>query len=130
GRRTWGSLLVVGLATVAMSCASSKAPTGGTTTSSAVVTAPIAASPTAALTVTSALDGQTTLPHRVSWLATPSVPESEISEVDFLIDDQIAFVEEHAPYSYGRDGGYLVTSFLTPGEHGFDVRVISVGGQT
>jgi hypothetical protein len=130
GRRTWGSLLVVGLATVAMSCASSKAPTGGPTTASPVVTSPVAATPTTALTVTSTLDGQTTLPQRVSWVATPSVPDSEVSEVDFLIDEQIAFVEEHAPYAFGRDGGYLVTSFLTPGEHSFDVRVISVGGQT
>jgi len=80
--------------------------------------------------VASTLDGQTTLPHRITWQATPSVPESQVSEVDFLIDGQLTFVERHAPYTFGRDGGYLITSFLTPGEHSFTVRVNTVGGQS
>src|SRR5215212_2292185 len=105
-------------------------------TSPAATSAPIAISMsptpalTAALTVASTLDRQTTLPHRVTWQATPSVPESQVSEVDFLIDGQLTFVERHAPYTFGRDGGYLITSFLTPGQHSFTVRVNTVGGQS
>jgi len=91
---------------------------------------PSTATPTATLTVASTLDGQTTLPHRIAWQATPSVLESEVAEVDFLIDGQLTFVERHAPYTFGRDGGYLITSFLTPGEHSFTVRVKTIGGQS
>jgi hypothetical protein len=82
------------------------------------------------LTITSTLENQTTLPHRIQWVAMSSVSEDQVSEVDFLIDGQLAFVENHEPYTYGRDGNYLVTSFLTPGEHDFTVRVLTVGGQT
>jgi hypothetical protein len=109
---------------------------GGTTAPASPALVPIATSvpatptPTAALTVASTLDGQRTLPHRITWQAKPSVPESQVSEVDFLIDGQLTFVERHAPYTFGRDGGYLVTSFLTPGQHSFTARVITVGGQS
>jgi len=85
---------------------------------------------TVALTVTSTLDGLTALPHRISWIAKPTVPENQVSEVDFLIDNQLAFVEKHEPYTYGRDGNYLVTSFLKPGVHSFTVRVTTVSGQS
>ena len=85
---------------------------------------------TSALIVTSTLDGLTTLPHRIQWAASPSIPESQVVEVDFLIDNQLAFVEQHEPYTYGRDGNYLVTSFLTPGEHSFTVRVTAIDGQS
>ena len=122
-RAAWAlcaAVLVVGGA----GCTSSNPADGSASTP----TSPTALS--AELTVASTLDGQRTLPHRISWVATPSVPENEVSEVNFLIDDQVAFVEEHSPYTYGRDGGYLVTTFLTPGEHSFAVRVITVGGQS
>jgi len=85
---------------------------------------------TDSLTVTSTLDGQTSLPHRIEWEAKPSIPESQVSKVEFLIDGQLTFVERHAPYTFGRDGGYLVTSFLTPGEHSLTVHVIAVDGRT
>jgi hypothetical protein len=85
---------------------------------------------TVALTVTTTLDGLTTLPQRISWIAEPTIPENQVSKVEFLIDGQLAFVEQHAPYTYGRDGNSLLTSFLTPGEHSFTVRVVAVGGQT
>ena len=101
-------------------------------TSIPATSADIPSAPTsiAALAVTSTLDGLTTLPHRIQWEAKPSVPENQITQVDFLIDGQLAFVEQHVPYMYGRDDNYLVTSFLTPGEHNFTVRVNTVGGQS
>jgi len=49
--------------------------------------------------------------------------------VDFLIDGKLGWVEHNAPYVYGDDGNWLVTSFLKPGEHTFTVRAIGVEGQ-
>jgi len=92
-----------------------------------------AASPaesSARLTVTSTLDGHTALPHRIHWQAFPSAPASDIAKVDFLIDAKLGWVEHVTPYFYGDDGNWLVTSFLTPGEHIFTVRVITADGHT
>jgi hypothetical protein len=82
-----------------------------------------------ALSVTSTLDGLTTLPHRIKWIARPS-RQTQISEVDFLIDGRQLWVEQNEPYSYGNDGNYLVTSFLQPGKHEFTVRAIGSDGPT
>jgi hypothetical protein len=92
-----------------------------------------AASPAAGpakLSVTSSLDGRTTLPIRIHWQAFPSAPAADVSEVDFLIDGTLGWVEQETPYFYGSDGNWLVTSFLTPGEHSFTVRVITTDGHT
>ena len=85
---------------------------------------------TAALKVTSTLDGLTTLPHRIQWEAKPADPNHQVTGVTFLIDSQVAWVEHKAPYFYGDDDNYLVTSFLTPGEHSFTVRVFTIKSQT
>jgi hypothetical protein len=61
--------------------------------------------------VTSTLDGHAALPHRIHWQAFPSVPAADVSEVDFLIDGKLGWVEHHTPYFYGDDGklaGHLV----------------------
>jgi hypothetical protein len=111
---------------LAVSCTSSTSPAGdgsGPVTSGAT-------SSSATFTVGSTLDGLTTLPHRIRWRATPSVSEDKVSEVDFLIDGRVAWVEHDAPYDFGDDGGYLVTTFLTHEQHSFIVRVIDVGGQS
>jgi len=82
---------------------------------------------TAKLTVTSTLDRLTALPHRIHWQAFPSAPASE---VDYLIDGRQLWTEHEAPYFYGSDDNYLVTSFLMPGKHTFTVRAVTAGGQT
>jgi hypothetical protein len=92
------ALVVPVLLLLVASCSSSKGSLatgkpGSTTTASASAED---ASPS--LAVASTLDGHSSLPHRISWVARPSVAESEVSEVDFLIDGKAAFVEEHAPY--------------------------------
>lgn len=79
-------------------------------------------------TVRSTLTGKTDLPHRVHWLGIPNLPESQIREVDFLIDGKLSWVEHHRPYSYGYDGNYLVTTWLTPGMHEFTVTAIAKSG--
>jgi hypothetical protein len=80
--------------------------------------------------VTSTLDRHTTLPIRIHWQAFPSASAMDVSEVDFLIDGKLGWVEHKTPYFYGSDGNWLVTSFLTPGEHSFTVRVITTDGHT
>jgi hypothetical protein len=80
--------------------------------------------------VTSTLDGHTTVPHRLHWQAFPSEPAADITEVDYLIDGKLAWVEHNTPYFYGDDGNYLVTSFLAPRTHTFTVRAIDAQDHT
>ena len=82
-----------------------------------------------AFTVTSTLDGKSVLPHRIAWLARTSLTQAKVSEVAFLIDGKVRWVEHGAPYSYSDDGGNLVTSWLAPGRHRFTVRAKSTDGR-
>jgi hypothetical protein len=84
-----------------------------------------AAGASRAFTVRSTLTGRGVLPHRIHWFASPSLPPAKILEVDFLIDGKLSWVEHHAPYSYGYNANYLVTSWLTPGSHRFTVRAVA-----
>jgi hypothetical protein len=118
------SLLVAGLVTLGVSCGSSK----GSTSAGSPTSTPMATKSSTVLTVVSTLDGQTTLPHRIRWRATPS--STDVSEVDFLIDGAQLWVEHNPPYDYGDDGNYLVTSFLEPGSHRFMVRAVALDGST
>jgi hypothetical protein len=116
-------LLVLALA----ACSSA----GGAASNGAAAPSTAASSASApALRVTSTLDGHAALPLRIHWQAFPSAPAAEVSEVDFLIDGRLGWVEHNTPYFYGDDGNWLVTSFLTPGEHTFTVRVITMDGHT
>ena len=119
------------LAPLVLALAACSSP-GGATPKQPVAPSKAASSPASAprLTVTSTLHGLATLPHRIHWQAFPSVPAADVSEVDFLIDSRLGWVERNTPYFYGNDGNWLVTSFVTPGEHTFTVRVITVDGQT
>lgn len=85
--------------------------------------------------VTSTIDGKTVLPHRIHWLAFPSLRASKIAKVDFLIDGgKVRWTEHGAPYNYGSDEngkklGYLVTSWLSAGRHRFIVRATAKDGR-
>jgi hypothetical protein len=89
--------------------------------------APAAGRQEQGFTVRSTLAGKT-LPHRIHWFALPSIPPAEVAEVDFLIDGKLSWVEHHAPYSYGYNANYLVTSWLKPGLHHFLVRAVATDG--
>ena len=80
-------------------------------------------------TVASTLSGASVLPHRVHWLGRPSLPPSRIREVDFFIDGRRSWVEHNAPYTYGYDGNYLVTSWMKPGLHTFTVVAVATDGR-
>jgi len=79
--------------------------------------------------VKSTLDRKTVLPQRIHWLAFPSLPSTQVRQVEFLIDGKVRWVESRAPYTYSDDGGYLVTSWLSPGRHRFTVRATSWTGR-
>jgi hypothetical protein len=86
-----------------------------------------------AFTVRNSLEGQTVLPLRLHWLASPTGTESAVSEVDFLIDGRVRWIERSAPYNYGsdengRNPGFLITTWLTPGKHRFTVQAIDGAG--
>jgi hypothetical protein len=85
---------------------------------------------TSTLSVTSTLQGRQVLPHRIRWLVRTSLSQAQVGEVAFLIDGKARWIERRAPYTYGDDGGYLVTSWLTPGSHRFAVRVRSNDGRS
>jgi hypothetical protein len=97
--------------------------------SSATLTHTATPSPTPVV-ITSTLAGLSSLPLRIHWEAMPSVPVARVSEVDFLIDGVLGWVEHQPPYVYGDDGNWLVTSFLMPGTHLFTVRVVTTSGQS
>lgn len=89
----------------------------------------LAASAPAAFTVRSTLTGKKVLPHRVHWYAFPSLPPAQIREVDFFIDNKLSWVEHNAPYDYGFNDNYLVTTWLKPGLHQFTVRAVTADGR-
>ena len=80
-------------------------------------------------TVRSTLAGRSVLPHRIRWLGSPNLPPNEVTEVAFLIDGRVRWTEHNAPYTYGYDGNYLVTTWLTPGQHRFEVRAKATHGR-
>lgn len=85
-----------------------------------------------ALKVTSTLDGKKVLPHRIHWIGRTTLASKEIAKVEFLIDGKLKWIEHSAPYYYGGNGGghsnYLVTSWLSPGQHRFTVRAVAKSG--
>jgi len=83
----------------------------------------------APLKITSTIDGTKLLPHRIHWVARPSIPASQVASVTFLIDGKVRWTESAAPYTYGDDGNWLVTSWLTPGRHRFAARVTANDGR-
>jgi hypothetical protein len=86
-----------------------------------------------ALPTTSSLDGMTVLPQRTRWLVHPDVPDSAVREVDYIIDGKLRWVEHIPPYYGGDDNGanpgYLITTWLSAGEHVFTSHVVSAGGK-
>jgi hypothetical protein len=93
----------------------------------AVVSAVSAAAGGRPFVVTSTLDGKTVLPHRIHWVATPTLPPTHVTEVEFLIDGgAVRWIGRRPPYTYGGVGGYLVTSWLAPGLHRFTAKAIAI----
>ncbi len=81
-------------------------------------------------TAHSTLDGLTSLPQRIHWSVKPGKPATDVSEVDFLIDGHVGWIEKNTPYFYADDGNWLVTSFLPAGPHTFTAKVMLKSGGT
>ena len=86
-------------------------------------------------TVTSSLDGKKVLPHRSHWLGYTDLPPAMVDRVEFLIDGTVRWIERNPPYNYasddkGRNLGYLITTWLSPGLHRFVVRVFDKTGHS
>jgi hypothetical protein len=99
------------------------------------IIASVGAAPGTSFAVASTLDGKNVLPHRILWLGLPTLPAAKISEVDFLIDGNVRWVEHKPPYVYAGDENgahrnYLVTSWLSPGEHRFSIRAVAADGRS
>jgi hypothetical protein len=117
-RRAGPPAVVAAVALAVGACSPGHATPGGTTSPNLGA---------AQFTVTTTLDGLTSLPHRIHWQAFPR-PSANVTEVEFLIDGKQYWVEHRMPYYYGDDGNYLVTTFLAPGPHAFTVRAVDVSG--
>jgi hypothetical protein len=96
----------------------------------ALVAATVATAASNPLKVTSSLDGKAVLPHRISWIAYPTIATSQIKAVDYLIDGKLDWIGDASPSTYSDTDGYLVTSWLSPGLHRFTVRVVARNGDT
>jgi hypothetical protein len=88
-----------------------------------------------AIRVTSTLAGMDVAPNHVHWVATPSLRRTDVREVRFYIDGKLSWIDPQKPYTYGGDGGYLVTTWLagdgsdgrfTP--HTFTTEAVAVDG--
>ena len=103
---------------------------GGSPASQAPASQPSASSTRspALLKLTSSLDGQTALTLRTQWIASPEPADAVVAKVDFLIDGKLIWNEDQAPYVFGRDLGYLITTWLAPGPHTFTARATDVSG--
>jgi len=95
------------------------------------VSSALAGSKADSFTVTSSLDGKTVLPIRSHWIAKPLIDPSDgqIAEVDYFIDGFHAWTAHSAPYSYGGEGNWLITTFFKPGLHSFTVRATTTDNQ-
>jgi hypothetical protein len=98
------------------------------------ISSALAADGSKPIRMTSTLDGKKVLPLRMRWLAYPKLPTSKITEVDFLIDGKVRWIEHYPPYNYGSDDfhghlGFLITTWLAPGMHRFTARAQTTNGQ-
>ncbi|HSD01438.1 MAG TPA: hypothetical protein VLB81_03670 [Gaiellales bacterium] len=62
--------------------------------------------------VTSSLAGLRVAPAHVHWVADPSFKRQDVREVRFYVDGKLSWIDPEKPYTYGGDGGFLVTSWL------------------
>ena len=97
----------------------------------------VAAAPAAAtFKATSTLDGKTVLPRHIRWVASTTLPASQVATVSFLIDGKVHWTETAAPLRVLRQRGQRSTSATSsppgspPAEHRFTVQVKAKDGRT
>lgn len=85
---------------------------GALTLIAATAVSAAAVSATQRLAVTSSIDGKKVLPQMTRWVAHPNVAPADVTEVDFLIDGKLRWVEHRSPYNYGSDDSSRASSPL------------------
>lgn len=71
--------------------------------------------------VTSTLAGLDVAPRHLHWIAKPSLPRRDVREVRFYVDGDLSWIDPEQPYTYGGDGGFLVTAWMADVADGGDV---------
>jgi hypothetical protein len=108
---------------------------GESTTGSRSVSSEGTTSIAEAPTVESSLEGLTSLPARVRWSATTSLPPAQVKTVYFRVDGDRWWADSWPPYTFGVPGAYFPASWLstlsnqyTDGRsrtHEFAIRVVT-----
>lgn len=85
-------------------------------------------------TIESSLEDLPLLPTRIRWSVTTSLPSAQVREVRFRVDHDRWWVDRNPPYTYGPEGAYLATRWISslgvPSHlHTFTVRVIATNGE-
>ena len=84
--------------------------------------------------ITSSLEGRDVLPRHLRWAVSTALPADQVWRVRFLVDGKLRWIDFEEPYSYGGDGGYLVTPWISSGNplerHEFTAEVVTAGGST
>jgi len=93
----------------------------------AAVGSALARSDASTFAVNSSLDGKAVLPVRSHWIAYPKLDpaQGQVAEVDYLIDGFHSWTARSAPWYFGDNGNWLVTTILRPGVHTFTVRAVA-----
>jgi hypothetical protein len=135
-RRYGFALALIALASAGCGGAGDKHPTasGGNAREAPSAAARSTSSAPRPAAITSTLDGLRVVPHRYRWIADSHVRAS-ISEVRFVIDGSVRWIEHDPPYMYGGDDaganrGFLITTWLAPGPHRFTVMADDDNGRT
>jgi hypothetical protein len=81
----------------------------------------------AAPEIRSSLEGFAVLPRRVQWTVTTSLAPEQVKAVRFIVDGVRLWIDPDPPFEYGEHGAQLGT-WMGPGRHRFDVRVVQTDG--
>ena len=85
------------------------------------------------VTIESSLQGLETLPPRIRWSVTTSLPPEEVRGVRFIVNSDRWWGDDEPPYTYGPEGAYLATGWIASlaeqdRAHSFEVRVFATSG--
>ena len=94
----------MGFAAVAVVLGAAACDAGGDSERSESATSGRPASTVERVEVASSLEGMSTLPRHVHWVATTSLPAQEVKEVRFLAGPYRVWTDFEPPYTYGPEG--------------------------
>jgi hypothetical protein len=125
----------MGFAALAVVLGAAACDAGGDSERSETATSEKPASTVEPVEVGSSLEGMSTLPQHVRWVATTSLPAQEVKEVRFLAGPYRVWTDFEPPYTYGPEGAWLVPAVIDHGAERpsgvrFEVRVVARDGRS